>query len=203
MNNGLVKQGFQVTAFWEIKGNARVSMRAFQEMNVWDVTFFHHVRLRLFTIISWRSIFLDLLPDYNSIMLRAWCVPPHSLLAFRAFLHNIVFPNEMDHQHGLLITLIRVPNMFIAGDIWSLLFMCYSSQRLTGLETANTEWIVGDLFEAWNFPASRAITFQTRNVLCWSWTWTLEYFLPSSGSHAWEGLSVFIKMIFLFCDVDL
>jgi len=144
-----------------------------------------------------RSVARCVSADYDPFMLHAWGAPPYFLRAFRTFLHNNVFPDEMDHQHGLLITLIWIPYIFISDDIWSLLFNCYRSQRRPGLETANTEWIVGDSYEAWNLPASLAMTVQTRNFVCWSRRWTLECFLPSSGIHAWEGLSVFIKNAFL------
>ena len=182
-------------------------MRTLQETDVWDITFFHHVWLGLFTIISWRSVLLDLLPDvicrlrFNcaSCMTRATTFPSCILgiLAQQCVCGRDGPPAWPAHYPDL--------NPLHVYRWWQLksTVLCYRSQRRPGLETANTEWIAGDSFEAWNFPASQAITFQTRNVLCWSWKWTLEYFLSSSGSHGWEGLSVFIKMFFLFCGVDL
>ena len=62
---------------------------------------------------------------------------------------------------SMACSLPRLKSLTCLSEVYCL---CYSSQRRPGLETADTEWIVGDSFEAWNFPASRPITFQTRNV---------------------------------------
>ena len=111
--------------------------------------------------------------DYDPFMLHAWGAAPYFLLAVRAFLHNSVFPDEMACS---LPWFESVPFIcLVTSEVYCLCATDVSDVQ--DFETTNWEWILGDSYEAWNFPAGQAITVQTQNVLRWRSRWALSIFV--------------------------
>jgi hypothetical protein len=155
-------------------------MQALQKTDFWDPTFFPHVLLGLFTVISY---------ERPSIAVR------RSGLRTRInvlFTHNGAPPQFFAYSLGILEKSIsgtmdgtRRTNSVICSFPWfkSLVFLslgtsefyclCDRTQRRPGLATKNTECIWAYSYDTWNFPASQAVAVQTFHILCWSSRWTL------------------------------
>ena len=67
--------------------------------------------------------------------------------------------------------------------------LCYKSQRHPALATANTEWILDNYCDTWNFLASQAIILQMCNVLRLSSRWTLTIFINRQEAATQKPLS--------------